>query len=55
MPGSTLESALSPLAERLWCNLCRESLQERIRTLIVQWSVVKVSDPILLFCVLSNS
>ncbi|GJJ07043.1 hypothetical protein Clacol_001241 [Clathrus columnatus] len=41
MPGSTLESALSPLGERLWCDLCREALQERIRTLIIQWSVVK--------------
>jgi hypothetical protein len=42
MPGSTLESALLPLGERLWCEQCREALQERIRTLIVQWSVVKV-------------
>lgn len=42
MPGSTLESALTPLGERLWCEQCREALQERIRTLIVQWSVVKV-------------
>ncbi|KAF8497340.1 hypothetical protein JB92DRAFT_1027999 [Gautieria morchelliformis] len=41
MPGSTLESALSPLGERLWCEQCRGALQERIRTLIVQWSVVK--------------
>jgi len=42
MPGSTLESALAPLGERLWCDQCRESLQERVRQLIVQWSVVKV-------------
>ena len=42
MPGSTLESALTPLGERLWCEECRGALQERIRTLIVQWSVVKV-------------
>ncbi|KAF8524567.1 hypothetical protein BU17DRAFT_74698 [Hysterangium stoloniferum] len=42
MPGSTLESTLLPLGERLGCERCRESLEERIRTLIVQWSVVKV-------------
>ncbi|KAF8583449.1 hypothetical protein K439DRAFT_56447 [Ramaria rubella] len=40
--GSTLESALTPLGARLWCKQCCEVLQERIRTLIVQWSVVKV-------------
>ncbi|KIJ57148.1 hypothetical protein M422DRAFT_57577 [Sphaerobolus stellatus SS14] len=53
MAGSTLESALSPLAERLWCDQCRQSLQERVRQLIVQWSVVKVrfySSPLVALC-----
>ncbi|EIW82368.1 hypothetical protein CONPUDRAFT_54268, partial [Coniophora puteana RWD-64-598 SS2] len=40
---STMESALAPLGEQLACNLCRTGLAERIKTLIVQWSVVKVS------------
>ncbi|KAJ3811246.1 hypothetical protein F5876DRAFT_76025 [Lentinula aff. lateritia] len=39
---SFLESALTPLAEHLTCELCKESLNERIRDLVVHWSIVKV-------------
>jgi hypothetical protein len=40
---SSMESALSPLTEHLTCEQCRQVLTERIKTLVVQWSVVKVS------------
>ncbi|KAJ4466539.1 hypothetical protein J3R30DRAFT_3587403 [Lentinula aciculospora] len=36
-----LESALAPLAEHLSCDLCKQGLNDRIKNLIVQWSVVK--------------
>ena len=39
---SVMEAALNPLAEHLSCDLCRQALRERIKTLVVQWSVVKV-------------
>ncbi|KAI5991797.1 hypothetical protein EDD15DRAFT_2273337 [Pisolithus albus] len=39
---SSLESALAPLGEQLSCDQCKLVWQERIKTLIVQWSVVKV-------------
>lgn len=38
---SSLESALAPLGEQLSCDQCKLVWQERIKTLIVQWSVVK--------------
>jgi len=38
---STMESALGPLGEQLSCDLCRKALQDRLKNLIVQWSVVK--------------
>jgi len=38
---STMESALNPLEEHLTCDLCRQSLKERVKNLVVQWSVVK--------------
>jgi len=38
---STMESALTPLTEHLTCEQCRQVLSERIKTLVVQWSVVK--------------
>ncbi|KAG6919387.1 hypothetical protein DXG01_006270 [Tephrocybe rancida] len=38
---STMESALRPLEEHLGCDDCREALQNRIKTLVVQWSLVK--------------
>lgn len=37
----TMESALAPLAEEVSCEQCKLVLQERLKTLIVQWSVVK--------------
>jgi hypothetical protein len=39
---SSMESALAPLTEHLTCEQCRQILTERIKTLVVQWSVVKV-------------
>ncbi|KAI0772066.1 hypothetical protein BD413DRAFT_612891 [Trametes elegans] len=39
---SAMESALCPLADHLSCDICRRSLAERVKQLIVQWSVVKV-------------
>ncbi|KAH8118804.1 hypothetical protein DFH11DRAFT_1723647 [Phellopilus nigrolimitatus] len=41
MSAGTIESALCPLADHLSCDLCRTVLRERIRDLVVQWSVVK--------------
>jgi len=38
---STIESALRPLAEHLTCEECQQALKERIKNLIVQWSIVK--------------
>ncbi|TFK43589.1 hypothetical protein BDQ12DRAFT_186767 [Crucibulum laeve] len=38
---STMESALRPLAEHLTCDQCQHALRERIKNLVVQWSVVK--------------
>lgn len=38
---STMESALRPLAEHLTCEQCQTALRERIKNLVVQWSVVK--------------
>lgn len=43
MSASTIESSLHPLADHLSCEVCKQSLRERIRELVVQWSVVKVS------------
>ena len=37
-----MESALCPLADHLSCDICKQSLKDRVRQLIVQWSVVKV-------------
>lgn len=42
MSASTIESALQPLGDHLTCNLCKTALRERIRDLVIQWSVVKV-------------
>lgn len=38
---STMESALRPLSEHLSCKPCREALNDRIRNLVKQWSMVK--------------
>ena len=40
---SAMESALCPLADHLSCDVCKQSLADRVKQLIVQWSVVKVS------------
>lgn len=37
-----MESALTPLTEHLTCDQCRQVLAERIKTLVIQWSDVKV-------------
>lgn len=39
---STMESALAPLGDQLSCESCKRAFQERLKTLIMQWSVVKV-------------
>lgn len=39
---STMESALRPLEEHLVCDECKRALRERIKNLVVQWSIVKV-------------
>lgn len=39
---NTMESALAPLGEQLDCAQCKLALQERLKILVVQWSVVKV-------------
>ncbi|KAI0677072.1 hypothetical protein C8Q78DRAFT_1073808 [Trametes maxima] len=40
---SVMESALCPLADHLSCDVCKKSLVDRAKQLIVQWSVVKRS------------
>lgn len=37
-----MESALGPLGDHLSCELCQTTLRDRIKQLIIQWSVVKV-------------
>jgi len=37
-----MESALRPLAEHLTCEHCQQALRDRIKNLVIQWSVVKV-------------
>jgi hypothetical protein len=39
---STMESALSPLGDHLACDLCQGVLKDRIKNLVISWSVVKV-------------
>ncbi|KAF8179361.1 hypothetical protein K438DRAFT_1908343 [Mycena galopus ATCC 62051] len=42
MSTGALESALRPLGKHLSCNLCKNALDDRIKLLIIQWSMVKV-------------
>ncbi|KAI0082471.1 hypothetical protein K474DRAFT_1611523 [Panus rudis PR-1116 ss-1] len=42
LSASSMESALSPLGDHLTCDLCQATLRDRIKQLIIQWSVVKV-------------
>jgi len=46
---SAIESALAPLGDQLTCELCRKALRDRLKTLIVQWSVVKVCSTFRVF------
>ncbi|KIK62710.1 hypothetical protein GYMLUDRAFT_197821 [Collybiopsis luxurians FD-317 M1] len=41
MSTGFLESSLNPLVSKLTCNLCKESLENRIRNVITAWSQVK--------------
>ncbi|KAH9904234.1 uncharacterized protein BXZ73DRAFT_85463 [Epithele typhae] len=41
---STMEGALCPLADHLSCEVCKQSLADRVRQLIIQWSVVKLRN-----------
>jgi len=43
LSGSVMESALCPLVDHLTCDLCQSGLRDRIRQLIIQWSVVKTT------------
>jgi len=38
---STIESALTPLENHLTCDLCRDTLKDRIKTTVVEWSDIK--------------
>jgi hypothetical protein len=38
---SAMESALRPLADHLMCQECKRALNDRIKNLVVQWSIVK--------------
>ncbi|KZT72512.1 hypothetical protein DAEQUDRAFT_588028 [Daedalea quercina L-15889] len=38
---SAMASALCPLSEHLSCEVCKANLAERIKQLVVQWSIVK--------------
>ena len=40
--ASAIEGALCPLADYLTCELCKKSLVDRVKQVIVQWSMVKV-------------
>ena len=42
LSASSMEAALSPLGDHLSCPLCQTSLRDRIKQLVIQWSVVKV-------------
>ncbi len=44
---SAMESALCPLADHLACDICKRSLADRVKQLVIQWSVVKVSPCVL--------
>lgn len=41
-----MESALRPLEEHLECDDCKQALRDRIKNLVVQWSIVKVPSPL---------
>ncbi|RPD54045.1 hypothetical protein L227DRAFT_589094 [Lentinus tigrinus ALCF2SS1-6] len=39
---SAIQTVLCPLADHLPCEMCKENLAERVKQLVVQWSMVKV-------------
>jgi hypothetical protein len=41
---SAIESALKPLGDHLTCKLCKDTLVERVKSIIYQWSIIKVSS-----------
>ncbi|KAI0796833.1 hypothetical protein C8Q75DRAFT_213241 [Abortiporus biennis] len=43
LSASSMEAALGPLGEHLTCELCRQTLRDRIKQLVIQWSVVKTT------------
>jgi hypothetical protein len=49
-----IESALLPLGDHLWCELCRGGLKERVDGLVKDWKGVKVSL-LLLFLLFSST
>ncbi|KAI0729332.1 hypothetical protein C8Q72DRAFT_311860 [Fomitopsis betulina] len=38
---SSMEAALCPLGEHLSCDVCKKNLTDRVKQLVMQWSVVK--------------
>ena len=40
---SAINSALGTLQDHLSCQLCRNSLKQRVKQIVVEWSNVKVS------------
>ena len=47
---SAMEAALCPLGEHLSCQVCKKNLAERVKQLVVQWSVVKVCQRVPVCC-----
>jgi len=43
LSANTMESALNPLGDHLVCDLCRDALIHRIKSLVDSWSVVKTT------------
>lgn len=43
LSASSMESALCPLADHLSCDLCKAGLRDRVKQVIIQWSVVKTT------------
>ncbi|KAL0949775.1 hypothetical protein HGRIS_009814 [Hohenbuehelia grisea] len=41
LPASSMEAALRPLGDHLTCDLCRHALDERVKNLIVQWTIIR--------------
>jgi len=41
LPISTIKHTLNPLIEKLPCDTCKQALQDRIRNMLAQWSMVK--------------